>query len=49
MTVRRATPDDLPALVDLALGLFREDSGRRDPYADPSWPRRRRGAGTTRA
>lgn len=40
MLVRRATPSDIPALIDLCAGLFAEDGGRRDAAIDLGWPRR---------
>ncbi len=35
--IRKATPDDVAALVELAAALTREDSGQRDPFANTSW------------
>lgn len=35
--VRKATTDDLPALVVLNEGLFNEDAGTRDPFVDLGW------------
>ncbi|MFD6292865.1 GNAT family N-acetyltransferase [Streptomyces sp. NPDC060205] len=37
-TVRRARPDDVPALVASSAALFAEDAGTRDPSVDISWP-----------
>jgi GNAT superfamily N-acetyltransferase len=36
--IRRATPDDVGTLVELAAALTREDSGQRDPFTNTSWP-----------
>jgi GNAT superfamily N-acetyltransferase len=38
--VRRAGVDDVDALVELCVGLFIEDGGRRDPAIDVGWPHR---------
>lgn len=38
--VRAATDDDVPQIVDLMTGLWREDSGERDPFMDQGWPAR---------
>ena len=35
--IRRATPGDVEALVELAAALTREDSGQRDPFANTAW------------
>jgi GNAT superfamily N-acetyltransferase len=40
VSVRRAWPSEIEALVDLCAALFAEDSGRHDPAVDQSWPRR---------
>ncbi len=37
--IRLASAADLPAIVELADGLNREDAGQHDPLANLSWPR----------
>lgn len=37
--IRRAAERDLPALVELNVGLSAEDAGQRDPFMNPDWPR----------
>jgi GNAT superfamily N-acetyltransferase len=39
IVIRRATAEDLQAIVDLSYGLFQEDGGRRDPSINLEWPR----------
>lgn len=36
--IRRAGPDDVESIVELNTFLFREDSGRRDPFMNQEWP-----------
>ncbi len=36
--VRRARPQDVPALVASSAALFAEDAGTRDPTVDVDWP-----------
>ncbi|UPZ27366.1 GNAT family N-acetyltransferase [Streptomyces sp. LRE541] len=36
--VRRARPEDVPALVASSAALFAEDAGTRDPTVDITWP-----------
>jgi ribosomal protein S18 acetylase RimI-like enzyme len=36
--IRPATKSEIPALVELASGLVREDAGQRDPFANVNWP-----------
>lgn len=38
-TVRQARAEDVGAIVGLSDGLFREDSGRRDPTMNHGWAR----------
>ena len=40
IAIRPATEHDLPDLVVLCEGLFREDSGIHDPSIDQAWPQR---------
>jgi ribosomal protein S18 acetylase RimI-like enzyme len=40
VTIRPATRRDLDDVVALAVQLFAEDAGQRDPYTDLDWPRR---------
>jgi GNAT superfamily N-acetyltransferase len=40
ISVVRAGPNHIDDLVDLEAGLFAEDAGRHEPYADVTWPRR---------
>jgi ribosomal protein S18 acetylase RimI-like enzyme len=40
INVQPARADDIDELIELESGLFAEDAGRHDPYADPNWPRR---------
>ena len=40
ITVEPAARDDIARLVELEAGLFREDAGRHDPFADTTWPDR---------
>lgn len=37
--IRPAAERDLPALVELNVGLSLEDAGQRDPFMNPEWPR----------
>jgi len=36
--VRDAATDDIETWIELSAGLFADDSGRRDAYANHSWP-----------
>lgn len=36
--IRRAGADDIAKVVELNACLFREDSGRRDPFMNQDWP-----------
>ena len=36
--VRRARPEDIPALVASSAALFAEDAGTRDATVDVDWP-----------
>jgi GNAT superfamily N-acetyltransferase len=38
--IRTAGRADLDAVVGLAVELFAEDAGQRDPYTDLDWPKR---------
>ena len=38
IVVARATPADIPGLVQCAAGLFAEDAGTRDKTIDAEWP-----------
>lgn len=38
VSVSRAGPEDLDALVSSVAGLFEEDAGRHDPARDLQWP-----------
>jgi ribosomal protein S18 acetylase RimI-like enzyme len=40
ITVDPAAREDIVRLVELEAGLFREDAGRHDPFADTAWPAR---------
>ena len=40
ITVEPATHDDIPRLVELEEGLFREDAGLHERFADVTWPSR---------
>lgn len=40
ITVEPATHDDIAMLVELEEGLFREDAGRHERFADVTWPGR---------
>jgi GNAT superfamily N-acetyltransferase len=40
LEVVEAAPDEVDSLVELEAALFREDAGRHDPFADPTWPHR---------
>ncbi|HEV7897726.1 MAG TPA: GNAT family N-acetyltransferase [Planosporangium sp.] len=40
VTIRTAGRRDLDVVVALAVALFAEDAGQRDPYTDLDWPRR---------
>jgi ribosomal protein S18 acetylase RimI-like enzyme len=40
ITVEPAAREDIVRLVELEAGLFREDAGRHDPFADTTWPDR---------
>jgi ribosomal protein S18 acetylase RimI-like enzyme len=40
ITVEPAAREDIVRLVELESGLFREDAGRHDPFADTTWPDR---------
>jgi ribosomal protein S18 acetylase RimI-like enzyme len=40
VTVEPATHDDIARLVELEAGLFREDAGRHERFADVTWPER---------
>ena len=40
VSVERAEHDDIARLVELEAGLFTEDAGRHDPFADTAWPDR---------
>lgn len=39
-TVEPATLDDVDRLVELEAGLFREDAGQHERFADVTWPER---------
>ncbi len=39
-TVEPATHDDIDELVELEAGLFREDAGVHEKFADVTWPQR---------
>ncbi len=39
-TVEPATHDDVDRLVELEAGLFREDAGQHERFADVTWPER---------
>lgn len=41
ITIEPALHDDLARLVELEAGLFSEDAGRHDPFADTTWPARK--------
>ncbi len=43
MIIREATINDLPAIQDLGLGLFRDPSGSTEKYADFDWAHDERG------
>jgi GNAT superfamily N-acetyltransferase len=38
VAVERALEDDIDRLVELETGLFAEDAGVHDEFADPTWP-----------
>lgn len=38
MSIRKAEVGDVAKVVELNGGLFREDAGSRDPFANPGWP-----------
>lgn len=38
--IEPATRDDIDRLVELEAGLFREDAGRHERFADVTWPER---------
>ncbi len=38
--VEPATHDDIARLVEVEAGLFREDAGQHEPFADVTWPDR---------
>jgi ribosomal protein S18 acetylase RimI-like enzyme len=40
VSVEHAELDDIARLVELEEGLFTEDAGRHDPFADTAWPDR---------
>ena len=37
--IRKATADDISAIVELNFALFQEDAGQRDPYMNLNWPK----------
>lgn len=38
LVIKRATPRDVPIIVELNQALFQEDAGQRDPFMNLNWP-----------